>query len=340
MPPSRSGFTLLEAVVAITVIAILLAIAIPAVQSARESSRRVECTSHLRELGTALSAYEGSRGRYPDLVRWREQLFPFLDQTPLARALETEDHSIDIRKTTVPIFLCPSDHEVTSGWAHANFYANLGTGLQTFGYNGFLTPATEHILTMGAYGLPHPGRSTRTAEFHDGLSHTAAVSEALISAGPMGMSHDDWREYTSEPRRVIWSADLDLVLPCRLSQLAETCRSLDYDTATEGGASPRGWLVWGQWNDPAGTVTSGEPKTWSYDHLLPPNMPMCVLGSYYGTFPASSGHPGGVNVLYGDGRVEFISDAVDLRVWRGWSNRSSTADTTTVTVHQCSVPVL
>ncbi len=61
----RRAFTLIEVLVVITVIAILLALLIPAVQSARETARRVRCSSNVRQLGIGLNSYHAAFGSFP-----------------------------------------------------------------------------------------------------------------------------------------------------------------------------------------------------------------------------------------------------------------------------------
>jgi prepilin-type processing-associated H-X9-DG protein len=211
--------------------------------------------------------------------------------------------------------------------------------LQTFGYNGFLTPKPEGVFVTGALNSPHRHGPTRPSDLRDGASHTAALSEALLTAGPMGWSISGWEEYTSDPRRVLWSADTQLLQPCRLKQLAAFCGALDAAITDEAATSGRGWLVWGEWTAPGELVISGEPRTWGYDHLLPPNSSSCLLGSYYGTFSATSEHRGGVNVQFCDGRVDFVSSAVDIQVWRAMANRSQVADDEVVASLNCSGPI-
>src|SRR5262245_13607592 len=80
----HAGFTQIELLVALAVIGILALFLLPAVQSAREASRRTQCAANLRQLGIALSGHESQHSEFPQAVSHLYHLLPFLDLASLA----------------------------------------------------------------------------------------------------------------------------------------------------------------------------------------------------------------------------------------------------------------
>jgi prepilin-type N-terminal cleavage/methylation domain-containing protein/prepilin-type processing-associated H-X9-DG protein len=96
------GFTLLELLVVLGIVAALLGLLLPAVQKVREAAHRARCADHLRQLGLAFHQYEDHRGRLPD-TGWPLSIRPFIEQ-----------HNY---RAPAPIllYLCPSRRAVTNG---------------------------------------------------------------------------------------------------------------------------------------------------------------------------------------------------------------------------------
>ena len=125
----RRGFTLVELLVVIAIIGILIALFLPAVQAARESARRTQCTNHLKQIALAFHNYDDTNKTYPfggigiqqprtyvppltgaiaigreQAWGWAYQILPFLE---LQNLWENTDE-VAIRGTMVPGYFCPS----------------------------------------------------------------------------------------------------------------------------------------------------------------------------------------------------------------------------------------
>lgn len=336
---ASKGFTLIECLAVIAIIGVLLAIVLPAVQSARESSRRATCVSRLDQMGTALLGFEAAHRRLPELARLtsktlpasyidqispQARLLPYLEQTPLADSLDglRPKHALlwdpayispSVLDTPVEVFLCPSDGHRAGNRAGTNYRVNMGSGP----YSHDRRPATDQ-------GLPGPFEShgLSLARMRDGQSSTVAMSEKLLGQG------DDQR-YSRE--RDAWYSNVLLLLG-KLPATDDMVGYCDSLKATPMYFHPYGGSTW-YW--------SGYEYTF-YNHVTAPNAstPDCSVqnGRMYasppgpiilvampatngGVYKASSLHPGGVNCLMLDGAVRFVANGVDLGVWRAIATR-------------------
>ena len=124
----RPGFTMIELLVVISIIGILVALLLPAIQSVRESARRTSCINNQRQIGVALNSYLASRKHYPvGCVEWRPfngdpanrqlawnaYLLPWLEAENVSRKLNFElayDHpdNAEAAAAQLPVFICPS----------------------------------------------------------------------------------------------------------------------------------------------------------------------------------------------------------------------------------------
>src|SRR5687768_5573391 len=96
--PRRPAFTLVELLVVIAIIGVLVALLLPAVQAARESARRTQCTNKLKQLSLALHNYVDTAGVFPpqglpthgtpNAWGWGPMIFPFIEQQAMYQSLQ------------------------------------------------------------------------------------------------------------------------------------------------------------------------------------------------------------------------------------------------------------
>src|SRR5207253_759040 len=133
---ARRGFTLVELLVVIAIIGVLVALLLPAVQSAREAARRMGCTSKMRQLALAAHNVHDVQGRFPAgnayrlgtvspwtgqydyYETWAITLLPYLEQAAVAQMWDsTTPNAYNdptgrmtiLRNTKLNIYICPSD---------------------------------------------------------------------------------------------------------------------------------------------------------------------------------------------------------------------------------------
>lgn len=283
--------------VALTIVGILVAILLPAVQSARESARRMRCATNLKQIGIALAGYEQVIGSYPLKVGYSAHvmILPWLDQKPLydgmnfdANVVGSFDANLTVRTTTIAAYVCPSDDKPISG-GNVTFTAYGGN-------------AGAHFHADGQNGLF--GKTVvKAADVKDGLSNTAAMTE--FRTGSVS-------DPKPRPERGLYNLmDNGLRERAALDAFAKACREASPPLATLKPFS-RGsdWV--------RGDVTSC-----LYYHHLPPNQPVCTVMSHLqrGTWSAGSFHGRIVRTLLGDGHVRTIKDTIDPAVWRALGTR-------------------
>ena len=289
----RAGITLLEVLMAIGVVALILAITIPAVLSSRETSRNIRCRSRVGELILACHSFEEAHGYVPTRKNHPyRKLLPYLGASHLKDALETRPRPPGLSFGD-SVFCCPSDPMLLVERGHYSYHMNDGTAFRLYGGNGFMVYITSP-------------RERKLADITDGLSQTAAFSERLDD-GLVGVR--ELESLMTPFQRVLGFTPRVINTPGHESDFANLCRAerLPPKHGTQA------IMV---------NADLGGPGGGGYDHLLPPNSAGCANGpetgydSWNPLVPATSLHPGGVNVAYADGHCTFVSELIDTNVWR------------------------
>jgi prepilin-type N-terminal cleavage/methylation domain-containing protein/prepilin-type processing-associated H-X9-DG protein len=329
------AFTLVELLVVIAIIGILVGLLLPAVQAAREAARRMQCSNNLKQFGLALHNYHDTLKAFPprrggtagggNTARFdgnydRKSAFvfllPYIEQTAMANqiaagnVIDTNGNKIwpggpagwygnaNWRPwaTQLPFVLCPSDNTPTTA-------ANIARNSYAFCMGDTLTPAStnsHNSATFDHRGLFGGSRQVRgIRSVTDGTSNTIAMSER------------------------VWSGNVGLTTPSTLGPDVRTATAVEPNTGT----SPVSCLthasgshvgVGQQYKGRFGaTWTDGQAERVGFTTILGPNKLSCVVDanvnadSVSGSLSPSSHHTGGVQCVFADGSVRFISDSIN-----------------------------
>ena len=346
----KSAFTLVELLVVIAIIGMLIGLLLPAVQSAREAARRMQCTNKLKQIALAVHNHhetynqcpvfgggEGSQYLSPYIM-----LLPFIEQngrySELASVL-TDDN----RKK--PFAAHPYEKKDTRAFLGAMSLLACPSDGQTAGIGDDDFTPSNYCFAQGDYS-PYYYRGT---------------SDYYSSLNPRTLFPECWEKH-NRPKN--FSAVTDGL--SNTAVLSERCASLDGDyTGVRDDNSKSGWLsevnTWGEppsfclsfkdgntfKNTKAGSIEgwSGQGRFFGYmqnncvsfNTILPPNSISCDFdyagstaawapGRYASLAPPMSYHTGGANVAMGDGAVKFVSDTIDtgdLNFVRGLTSNGS-----------------
>lgn len=197
----RLGFTLVELLVVIAVIGILIALLLPAVQSAREAARRSQCLNQSRQQIVASHNVHDRLGHFPPGgawrkspnmpgVSWRVMILNDLEETALYEMIAPDSdggatQTDDAKRMMPDVFHCPSLPEQVSddGLFQISSYSAVAGVKRDDGKAMGLTSS----ICGDAYrnGMFYPGSKTRIAQITDGTSHTLAIGERSYA-------HDSW----------------------------------------------------------------------------------------------------------------------------------------------------
>lgn len=304
MPRQRAAFTLVELLVVIAIIGILVALLLPAIQAAREASRRAQCSNHLKQMGLAFQSHHDSNKFFPSggnswtwapdydtggtperaprqRAGWGFQILPYMEQSIVwegGGASTNDARQILAMGAKIPTYFCPTRRapeayttgswyptDNTSGYGPPGTYAHaLIDYAASNGDNNGVVIQTNSNQTWANNG------PITTAAILDGTSNTMAVGEKRLNRKAIGnFQTDDNEGYTSG-----WDHD--------------TIRFTRYDaTNVNNTYEPR----------PDQDVNFGEQRF-------------------------GSSHPGGFMAAFADASVHFIPYTIDAAVFSQIGNRA------------------
>jgi prepilin-type N-terminal cleavage/methylation domain-containing protein/prepilin-type processing-associated H-X9-DG protein len=315
----RQAFTLVELLVVIAIVGVLVALLLPAVQAARESARRSQCSNNLRQMAVAALNFHDAKRTLPIARQGDEEafgqhteLFPFMEESNITFLFDfsLRPNQNPARFIDIPLFLCPSDIEdrmihVDEGsnqfnWGKNNYRANAGSEFGLTSESGQVTAKEDNN------GLFLTNEAIRLAQVTDGTSHTALFSEAI-----RGDANDNLVEPESDLFQIPKNDSTKST-----QKVYERCTSLDLGSMVgnkkQTSFAGRNWI-------------NGNYMTTRYNHVMRPNTWSCTRGNSPnnngGAVTASSRHNDGVNLALADGSVRFVSSDITLEIWRALGTR-------------------
>jgi prepilin-type processing-associated H-X9-DG protein len=333
----------------IAIIAVLIALLLPAVQAAREAARRIQCTNNLKQIGLALHNYHQvhnvfamgcSSGAYnPPGTWWSVKqnlsplalILPFLEQTPVYNNINFNFRSDEFEPianrsltasvqatailTSMRAFQCPSDPlagapDYQGTTDTTNYYACVGT---TMYWSQLGTTFPNNVPSVN---IPSTGLFTMQASYGiqnctDGTSNTIAFGEAAVGA-PTAQLGQKFVGVVNVTALVPYETlDASANIPNTMLAL-QACQAA-WQTGTGGSADDQRGDNW----------SHGSMAIELFNTIATPNL-------YNGTFAycssigsggrsdisnADSWHPGGVNVLFADGSVRFVKNSISMLTW-------------------------
>jgi len=327
--PARRAFTLIELLVVIAIIGVLIALLLPAVQAAREAARRAQCTNNLKQVGLAMHNYISANGALPPAkiysgsCNWSNggeglvlnttgftMILGYMEQTPLYNAYNFSHASSNAAwQTTINGASGPANTTLL-GTAFTNSTV-VGTMIESFVCPTDKMPAPIHAegTGTGAYSM----QSARQSNY---LLSSAIYTEYNCPGGNRtGMPNPAYRG--------AFFNDISTTLADMRDGTSNTFLAGE-SVQSEGKYSTSYGPYWG-----SGTHTS------THGRILPPTnataagcAPNGSSGVFYPTsaisirtkpyaWVFSSFHPGGVNMVMGDGSVRFIKNSISLYAWWG-----------------------
>ena len=292
-PPRRPAFTLIELLVVIAIIAILIALLVPAVQKVREAAARAQCINNLKQIGLALHNYHDAKKSFPsgyeelnplsDRATWITLTLPYFEQDNLWKTYDPKQstgggpNNFLLNRTKVPMFQCPSALDLPPRPYPPD--PTIGPwALGNYLANNGLGPMKSDYQPFSSVVKPGVFMVNSKTRFGDIVDGTSNTMFVTECLNfPGTPGKEDWRGNLTYPENCLF-----------------------------------------HWNY---TPNTSSPD-WLRDVLCVnvPQAPCVGTHTAYNNrnniVSARSMHPGGVQILLGDGSARFVTNGISLATWQ------------------------
>ena len=348
----KNAFTLVELLVVIAIIGMLIALLLPAVQSAREAARRMQCTNYMKQLCLAAHNYHSAYDTFPAAVHavqnangyyWNGNsgprhnafyaMLPFIEQQAIYDVFQTGTSATAVPRapwestpasTRINMFQCPSDgnrneNGRSNNEARINLSLSLGDSTRMQGnVRGLFTWDGGATLTTNS-NQSDINRMTRPRSINaitDGTSNTIFVSEC--TTGALGTrTVKEGASHQSGDHKILPNGTLDPETGHPSDCRANVSWCMNNATV----ANDRNTVKTGSSNVMRGGRQYDRMQGYNtFNTLMPPNGTSCNEGGSddrWGIYPPMSYHTGGVNCGLADGGVRFVTNSIDTNNLNG-----------------------
>lgn len=294
VPTTYRGFTLIELLTVVAIMSVLIALLLPAVQTARESARRSACHNNLRQLGLSLHNWHNQEAAFPPgaplhaaqgrpSISWRVLILPHLEQPALYQQIGPRKdggaENWNAEANILPVFTCPSAEQDSDDWKRSNYWG-VGGAASPDGY----IDLEDHVCgDLFVNGLLFPDSKTKIAQVSDGTSNTLALGERTYIFRSW-MTGATW--VGIPPKRICAESTNNIRLPINASHA-------EFGYFVADGRAPPGGPYEIRMND-----------------------------LFFG-----SEHPGGASFCFADTSTRFVSEAIDFTLYENLATISGGEET-------------